>query len=166
MIVVGIQRVLRGVALCAVAIAPLACASKKSPRSQLPEPAPVSVPAGKSTGPLSAKDACAARLHDLCGPLLYYFAINRRMPERLEDLRDIGGPEPDIEFACPVSGKPYVYDPQGLPRRGQPGVLVLYDAEPSHSGMRWAVAVEAPKPGQPLIPHIVAEPESTFQAAP
>ena len=161
-----VRRVLRCVALCAAVLAPMACASKKAPRSQIPDPLPVSVPAGKASGPLNASDPCAQRLHDLCGPLLFYYALNRRMPERLEDLRDIGGPDPDIEFTCPASGKTYVYDAQGLPRRGQPGVLVLYDAEPSHSGMRWAVAVEEPKPGQPLIPHVVAEPEATFRAGP
>ena len=158
------------VALLALAVAgcsastssPGGTTGSHAPRSDIPDPAPG--PAEGPTAPSIATDPCAERLHALCGPLLYYYALNRRMPERLEELRNLGGPEPDIELTCPVSGKPYAYDPKGLPRGGKPGVLVLYDAAPSHSGLRWAVAVEPPKAaGQPLIPQVVAEQELLFQ---
>ena len=131
--------------------------------SNIPDPAPDAP--GRPTAPIGlATDACAERLHALCGPLLYYYAVNRRLPERLDELRDLAGLDPAAEFSCPVSGQPYIYNPHGLPRGEKPGFLILYDAQPSHSGLRWAVMVEPPKnPSEPLVPKVVAEPEILFQ---
>jgi hypothetical protein len=109
-------------------------------------------------------DPCAERLHALAGPLLFYYALHHKTPERVEELADVAGPDPEVQFTCPASGKAYIYNPKGLPRGGgKPGLLVLYDPEPSHSGMRWALAVEQQKNAQqPLITHVIAEPETTF----
>src|SRR5262245_27281058 len=63
---------------------------------------------------ISNTDPCATRLHDICGPLLFYYATNHQLPVKLEDLKQIGGFE-EVEYICPVSGLPYVYVPAGLP---------------------------------------------------
>ena len=159
---------------------PLGCASKpkasaKASASGGAHAAPSYIPGpgpdrpGKRTAPISsAADPCADRLHALCGPLLFYYAVKHRLPEHVEELRDLAGPDPDVAFFCPVSGKPYVYNPKGLPRGGgKPGVMILYDAEPSHSGLRWAVTAKEPKnTAQPLVTEVVAEKELTFHDAP
>src|SRR5438876_928432 len=53
------------------------------------QPGRVSVAAPRQTSGIAsaaiAEDECAARLHDLGGLLLLYFATNHRLPERLED---------------------------------------------------------------------------------
>ena len=161
-----------------VIAAPLACApaetSQRSSRgsagrgtkSQIPDPGPDRP--GRPTAPLSATDPCADRLHAICGAMLLYYHLNRRLPADVEELRGIAGPDPDVEFTCPVSGQPYVYDPQGRPRgKGRPGLMVMYDAAPTHSGMRWAVAAEQPRnAAQPLITHVVAEQELLFHDLP
>jgi hypothetical protein len=164
-----------GMALTILA-APFACApaeSTPSPdrrrpaKSQVPDPAPDAP--GRPTAPLgAASDPCADRLHAICGPMLLYFAIHRRLPDDIEELRAVAGPDPEVEFTCPVSGKPYVYNPQGVPRgQGRPGLLVLYDAEPTHSGLRWGVAAEPPRnTAQPLVTQVVAEPELMFHDVP
>jgi hypothetical protein len=122
---------------------------------------------GKPTLPGSITEPCADRLHTLCGPLLMYYALNHKMPERIEQIHEIGQPDPDVQINCPLSGKQYIYNAAGLPRPGKPGVLVLYDAEPNHHGRRWAVAVQPPqRPNQALIPEVVLEDEKTFQQAP
>ena len=157
----------------AVALAPPACttstdsSSAKKPaagaRSNIPDPGP-DVP-GRKTAPLDpVNDPCADRLHAVSGALLYYYVLNKRMPQSIEELRSIAGPDPDVEFTCPVSGKPYVYDPRGLARSGnRPGYIVLYDPEPSHSGMRWAVTAEETRnKAQPLVTHVVIETEAHF----
>jgi hypothetical protein len=138
--------------------------AKRQKRSQIPDPAPDQP--GKRTAQISSSaDACADRLHALCGPLLYYYAVKHRLPERMEELSDIAGPDPAVAFFCPVSGKPYVYNPAGLPRGGgKEGLMILYDPEPSHSGLRWAVTAKEPKTtGQPLITDVVVEKELTFR---
>ena len=125
---------------------------------------PAQPQAGAQSGaPLSATDPCAERLHALSGPLLYYYALNRRLPERIEELESLAGPDPAVGLDCPVSHQRYVYVPEGFAMRKQPGFVVLHDAAPSHGGFRWAVVVEEPKgPKQPLITRVVAVPEAMF----
>lgn len=130
-----------------------------TPASNIPDAA--RSPTGSPTAPITATDPCATRLHDLSGPLLHYYALNRRLPERLEELEALAGPDPAAAFDCPVSGQPYVYVPGGFPW-GDKGFVILHDAEPSHAGFRWAVVVEDPQPGQPLVTRVVAVPEPLF----
>ena len=56
-------------------------------------------------------------------------------------LADLAGAArvPANSLVCPASGKPYLYDPAGLPVRNASGRLILVDPEPSHSGMRWGI---------------------------
>ncbi len=106
-------------------------------------------------------DRCADRLHDFCGQLLLFYAVHRQLPQRLDELnKDTTAPA--LPPACPVSGKPYVYDPNGLQVADRPGRLILFDAEPCHGGMRWGVLVEEPPAGQLLIVRVVRLPESAF----
>ena len=116
-------------------------------------------PGGRAISPT---DPCAERLHALCGPLLLYYAVNKRLPGNLEELQSVAGPDPDVSFTCPASGADYVYDPAGLTRPGQPGRIILYDAEPSHAGMRWAVVIEEHGGAQPLITRVVGVAEPQF----
>ena len=171
---VGVTIVLAVVMLSAAG--PMACApaggsaasakSTSSKPSQIPD---VGADApGRATAAITANDPCAERLHAACGPLLLYYAVHRRLPDKLDALRELSDAPAelaDVQFTCPVSGRPYIYLPQGVPRgKGQPGLLVLFDAAPSHSGMRWAVAADVPRPGEPLVTKVVAEPETTFHS--
>ena len=88
---------------------------------------------------LSNTDACATRLHDLCGPLLFYYQRNHRLPGNINELADMPGYEPSMAFACPVSKRPYVYNPVGIVTTDKRPRPILYDPAPSHSGMRWAI---------------------------
>jgi len=110
-------------------------------------------------------DPCANRLHDLCGPLLLYFNAQRRLPDKLEDLSQVPGFENIRDFTCPVSGKPYVYDPKGLAGLEPGSRVIIYDPLPSHSGMRWGVAVTIPGNDDPLIAKVIGLPESKFAHA-
>jgi hypothetical protein len=104
--------------------------------------------------PAAAIDPCAGRLHDACEPLLLYCAANGRLPETLEELKRIGsGSLPPL--VCPISNKPYIYNREGLRVPGRAGRLVLYDAEPVHSGMRWGILAEATAEGKPLSARVI-----------
>jgi len=109
-----------------------------------PPPAqPASPPAPRSGGYI---DPCAQRLHDISGGLLLYYATRRALPTTLSALKDHGAVQlPPL--VCPVSKKPYLYNPRGLVIPGRAGRLVLYDAEASHSGMRWGIMVTPPAGG-------------------
>ena len=139
----------------------------EAPRTRTRQPK-VAAPKPKAPAPpvaeLSPTDPCAEQLHELCGPLLMYYKLNRKLPTTIEDLKTVVGPDPDVKYECPESGKPYVLWARGLPRRHEPGVILISDPEPSHLGLRWAISVEEPRnTAEPLITRVVAEPESLFQ---
>jgi hypothetical protein len=109
-------------------------------------------------------DLCAERLHDICGRLLLYYRVNGKLPAALADMRGLdSGALPPL--VCPLSGKPYIYRKDGLRVPGRPGLLVLYDAEPVHSGMRWGISVETASEGQPLTGRVVLLPDSPLFSA-
>jgi hypothetical protein len=104
-------------------------------------------------------DPCAERLHDACGRLLLYCSIHGGLPETLDQLNRVDlGALPTL--VCPVSEKPYVYRREGLSVPGRAGLLVLYDAEPVHTGMRWGILVEPGAAGGPLTGRVLLLPES------
>ena len=142
------------------AIAPLltgGCAAPGKSASSSSAPPPLSEQAA-----LSNTDPCALRLHDFCGPLLIYFGQNHDIPTDTDELKQIPGFADAGPFECPLSHKPYVYNPQGVATSNPALRMILYDPEPSHRGMRWAVAIQAPKEGQPLVAKVIAVPEAQF----
>src|SRR4051794_29842229 len=75
------------------------------PKSEIPEPAPDR--AGHPTAAINPTDACSDRLQDLAGSVLFYYAVNKRLPLTLADLKDIDGNDiPPEQLTCPISHKP------------------------------------------------------------
>jgi hypothetical protein len=142
-------------------------ASKKSARpSQLPvaasQPSAGSAPRAGTSSKLTLHDPCSSRLHDICGPLLLYYATNLRLPENLDELKRMPGFESINDYTCPVSKKPYVYNPKGVRGPNVSQIAVIYDAEPTHNGYRWVIAIEEPQGNAPLQAKVVAWAESRF----
>jgi len=108
-------------------------------------------------------DPCADRLHDICGRLLLYYAVHTELPGGIADL-DKTAPDPAVPLVCPASGKPYVYTLPGLQVPGWSGRLIMYDAEPCHSGKRWGILAEPPRPGESIVLRVVSPPEAVFSA--
>jgi hypothetical protein len=135
--------------------------------------APASEPVGETPAPPAsapevvelAHDACANRLHDICGGLLLYFMRYGDLPATL-DVVDVPGVEADMAFACPVSGRSYVYEPQGIQMPERRQRIIMYDAAPSHAGMRWAIRIDEPVADQPLVARVIALPEAFFALKP
>ena len=123
---------------------------------QLPSPEP--------PRPTVRIDPCAERLHDLCGHLLLYYSTHKKLPPKLAELESTDR-FPTPPFACPVSGKPYVYDPDGLVIPGLPGRLVLYDSQPTHAGRRWGVLVSTIAEGKAITTHVVGLSQRDLAAA-
>ena len=110
---------------------------------------PAPTPAGSA-----AVDLCADRLHDLCGALLEYGVLHQDLPERLQDLPNVG-PGTALPLVCPKTGRAYVYNPVGLAVAGREGRLIIYDAVPAHDGKRQGILLEPPQLGKPVIPCVV-----------
>lgn len=122
-------------------------------------PVPVRAPVDPA---ISSTDPCAMQMHAICGGLLFYYAVRADLPATLEELRDFPGlPEP-IDTTCPESKLPYLYDPAGIEMIERQAYIVLFDPMPSHAGQRWAIQVEQPEYGKPLVAKVVALPESFF----
>jgi hypothetical protein len=103
-------------------------------------------------------DPCAERLHEISGRLLLYYSVSGKMPTVLPDMKGVDS-EPLPPLACPVSGKPYVYNPVGLPVQGRLGRLVIYDPAPSHNGKRWGILAAVGAGDQPLSSRVVLVPD-------
>jgi len=104
-------------------------------------------------------DPCAERLHDVCGQLLLYHSIHKRLPNDLVQLKNLNSTTPPL--VCPTSGEFYIYNPRGLRIPGQLGRLLLYDARASHSGMRWGILVGDADSRKPLQTRVILLPEDS-----
>jgi hypothetical protein len=91
-------------------------------------------------------DPNPTRLHEIAGALLEYYALQTRLPARLEDLQplaDVGAP---LNFVSPVSNRPFAYVPTGLRSPADPDrVLIVHDAVPDAAGGRWAILMQRPR---------------------
>lgn len=121
------------------------------------------LPGAGEPGRLSNTDACAMRLHDLCGSLLLYYADHGRLPGTLGELEPTAELNPVLTLTCPVSGKPYIYDSAGIDAGDGTGRIIVYDAEASHLGMRWAIKIGELRGGKPLVARVVGLPEVFFR---
>ena len=124
---------------------------------------PTAASAGARRPPSTVEDACAARLHDISGLLLEYYALNRQLPERLEELASLAEAESEFAPACPVSGMPYVYVPGGLGAEGTGQRLIIYEQTPAHHGMRWVVVAAPAEGGQPPSTRVIPFTEARFR---
>lgn len=94
----------------------------------------------------SITDPCAARLHDLEGALLLYYAIHKTLPEKLADLAPLADLDAPLSFDCPVSGLPYGYNREGLHSPGRAKSIIVYDPTPT-KGRRWCIFMAPAAPG-------------------
>jgi len=106
---------------------------------------------------------CAARLQNIGGTLLLYYATHQQMPTRLDDLKPLADMDEPLELSCPVSKKAYLYSPTGLAAVGKDKRIVVYDPEPSHEGRRWCLFMIPAKPGQALAVEVLEVPEGLFR---
>lgn len=116
----------------------------------------------RKTDPLNG-DPCATRLHDIAGAMLLYYAIHRRLPDSLEGLRETADIDQELNFACPVTGQPYDYNPTGLEYQGRDERLIVYDSLPAHGGTRWGVLAAPPRGNHPAATWVVQLPEGVFR---
>src|SRR5579884_2363002 len=100
-------------------------------------------------------DPCAARLQAIEGQLIAYYSLYKRMPERLDELKEFASFEQVPSYTCPVTGRPYVYNPAGLEASGQTYRLYVYDEVP-HNGKRNVIVIRPPVPGQPLLSDVAS----------
>jgi hypothetical protein len=145
-----------------VGVALLGCsAAPKTPQPATPSKIPTANLA--PSAPITNTDACATRLHELCGPLLFFYGTHHRLPNNLQELAD----EFDVgELTCPVSHLPYVYDPEGKRSADPKTHIVIYDATPAHSGIRWGIGLVEAEPGVAPVAKVVAVPDQVIPMQP
>ncbi|MEA2711799.1 MAG: hypothetical protein QOF78_4400 [Phycisphaerales bacterium] len=143
----------------------IGCAAKAQPTarpsgrtSATSEPAARGVKKSALSSSLNSNvDPCAMRLHDICAPLLLYYARKQALPEKIDEIAQVPGF--DIpELVCPVSGQKYIYNPHGPTGPEAGSHIILYDATPAHAGRRWGIAVKEPARGQALVAKVVMMP--------
>jgi hypothetical protein len=126
------------------------------PQSAPPRPAPAAAD--------TASDLCSQEVDGLCERFLLYYAAHQDLPQDLAELTRVESGR-FVGLTCPVSGKPYVYNRQGVLVGDWPGRLILYDAEPTHAGMRFGILIELPAAGRTVVFRPVRLPEAALAAA-
>ncbi|MFB3894072.1 MAG: hypothetical protein ACE15C_18850 [Phycisphaerae bacterium] len=113
-------------------------------------------------------DPCAERLDVICTELMLYYAAHRELPADLADV-DKGSPATSTRPTtgprgpcCPTSGKPYIYNPDGVEVSGWKGRMIVYDSIPCHWNMRWGILVEPFSPGKAPVFRIIHPPERSI----
>jgi hypothetical protein len=127
---------------------------KAGGRSAIPDPTPetwIQRPGVEGSTAVSVHDACSNHLHDMIGSFLQYHLMHKRFPQRLDDLKAVGADVSPKALSCPDSGAAYVYVPDGAIIDGRAMVLLLYDAQPAHKGLRQGIAVQDSRPGSLVL---------------
>jgi len=155
-------------ALLAACVALGGCAPKPQATSSAQRPGPRNT-AGAARGDSASRpddpaSPCATRLHDLGGLLLHYYALNRKLPDRIEDVAPLADMGVEFSAECPQSGRPYEYVPGGLRSSTAGGLLVLYDAVAAHDGLRWGVFLTPPATGQAPATRVILMSDEVFRS--
>jgi hypothetical protein len=119
-------------------------------------------PSGQPISPeeLTSKDRCPARLHEIEGALLEFYAVHREFPPSLNDLHSL---EPALELNCPDSNLPYVYVPAGLRKPGGTRRIIVHDPVRNRDGTRWCIMLVDTPPGKSQQTLVVQLSEPLFK---
>jgi hypothetical protein len=88
---------------------------------------------------LDALAPCDAKLDNLGGLLLLYYASKKTLPPRLDDLAPLAQPGLLADFTCPFANRPYVYTRQNLNPSISGLKLIAYAPAPGKDGLRRAL---------------------------
>jgi hypothetical protein len=113
--------------------------------------------------PLAKAGGCDSRLQDISGLMLLYAQQNHHLPKSLDELRGYPGAADVGDFVCPVSGKPYIYNPDGIPTPSGAGRIMVYDPTPAHDGMRLCLVIPDSGKSSAVIMQVIALPEAFFR---
>jgi hypothetical protein len=102
-------------------------------------------------------------LQDIEGAMLLYYAVNRHLPEKLDELKEFADVGTELNFTCPVSGQPYVYAPGGLQSAGRNKRIIMHDATAAHDGKRWCILMAPIKPGQAPYMEVLQMTDAMFR---
>jgi hypothetical protein len=109
-------------------------------------------------------DACAARLQEISGALLEYYASYEKLPARLDVLNSLPDLDQPLASSCPKSDAPFVYVPSGLRSKGDPRLIVVYDPGIDRAGLRWVIRMRKPTAREAAATWVEHVPASSFEA--
>jgi hypothetical protein len=104
----------------------------------------------------------AARLQEISGALLEYYAIHDHLPSVLADLQSLSDLEQPLNFVSPTSGKPYVYVPAGLKSPSDSRQIIVYDPTPDATGLRNVILLRRPHARESAATWVDRMPEGVF----
>jgi hypothetical protein len=118
-------------------------ATHGQPVETMNTPPPLVNPTGAgstaSADQIVGTDSCGVQMGNIVEALLLYCERFRQLPPSLEDLQKTRDVESPLALVCPISHKPYQYEPRGLSRPGLDKRIIIYDPQPSHDGKRWVI---------------------------
>jgi len=156
------------VLIAAILLLPMLTGCQQSAPDSKPKPPIAATPLPANRQPTAdealASDPCSTQLENIEGALLMYYALNKRMPDSLEQLKPFADAGTELKLTCPVSNQPYVYSPAGLVAVGTSKRIIVWDPTPAHQGMRWCIIMPPIEHGAALVPQVVPIGEKAFEA--
>ena len=148
-----------------VALAVMGCKSNNNPTASAKprRTLPTAQERTPPSDPLAKAGGCDSRLQDISGLILLYMQQTHQLPQSLDDLRGYPGATDVGNFTCPVSGKPYIYKPDGIPTPSGAGRIMVYDPTPAHDGMRLCLVIPDPGKSAAVVMQVIALPDSFFK---
>lgn len=157
-----VKRRSRNVAALAMAgMLVVGCQGNKGKSAQSPGTTPL---ADNAQAVVSNTDPSAMKMHDIAGALFFYYAMNKRFPEKIEDAFAVG--DVPLDMNVPGGKGQYVYTPDGFLLQDRKSRIVVFEPAPLHDGYRLAITIADPEGTQPLVAKVIALPESFFLLRP
>ena len=121
-------------------------------------------PSDTSTALISNTDPSAMNLQDMSGAILMYYALNKRLPENLEQAAPLA--DAPVSLTVPGTDKKYLYTPNGFLLQDRESRIVVFEPAPMHNGFRLAITMADPQPNVAPVCKVIALPESLFLLRP
>lgn len=117
-----------------------------------------------STAIIANTDPSAMNLQDMSGAILMYYALHKRLPERLDQVIPLA--DTPISLTVPGTEKSYLYTPDGFLLQDRQSRIIVFEPAPLHSGHRLAITMDDPQPNVAPVCRVRALPESLFLLRP
>ena len=156
-------RLLRAATICFAALL-LGCQSSTSKPTNGTQALPEFH--GQSLDEALGSDECSTRMQDIEGVLAVYCANNQnRLPDSLDQLKEVPGLGPSVNLTCPATGKPYEYSQAGLFLANESRRIIVWEPSPSHQGSRLCLLVPRLERGSAVTMEVKLIPEVLFKKA-
>ena len=152
------------ISLLMAAVALGGCQASKKPAAEPKAGHTFATTPDTSSAIIANTDPSAMNLQDMSGAILMYYALHKRLPDRLDQIVPLA--DAPVSLTVPGTDKKYLYTPDGFLMQDRESRILVFEPAPMHSGHRLAITMSEPKPDVTTSCKVIALPESVFLLRP